>query len=91
MERAKVALQTCLEARIVVTGSLHAEVIIRFPIAEALVSVAIQGPLEIVLSLKGGETCITVVDSRGNTSLALPSLPGTDGRVDVARRILGRS
>ena len=88
-ERTKSTVQTSLSAKILVSGLLHPGVVIRFPIAEAMVRVPQRGPLEIVLSNKGGEMHIAVVDRCRNTSLALPSLPSANGSVAIARKILG--
>ena len=88
LEQSKTALQSSLSAKIAVSGVLHPGVIIRFPIAEALLAVAMRGPLEIVLCTKGGATYIAAVDRCRNTSVPLPSLPSADGRVEAVRKML---
>ena len=84
----KTSLQTCMDHRIVVSGLLHPGVIIRYPVAEALVTEPLRGVIEIALCTKGSESHIVAIDRCRNTSRPLQSLPGADGRAEMAHKIM---
>ena len=88
LEHTKTSLQTSMNTKICVASLLHPGVIVRYPVAEGLVTMPMRGPLEIILRTTGGETHILVIDRCRNTSTPLQSLPGAEGQADIARKIL---
>ena len=88
LEHEMADLRSAMDAKIVVNSILHAGVLVRFPVAAALISAPMRGPLEITLRCTGGETQIVVIDRCRNTCIPLPSLSGSEGIADMARKFL---
>jgi ribosomal protein L17 len=86
--QSKSTLRTCLDTRIVVASLLHPGVIIRYPVAEALVDARWRGPVEIALQFHGSDAHVVVIDRCRNTATPLPNVPNADARMEFARHFL---
>jgi hypothetical protein len=88
VEGHKAALQTSLDTRIVVAGLLHPGVLVRFPVAAALVAARLRGPVEIALQNCRGDFQVVAIDRCRNTVTPLPACSAADASFDFARRFL---
>jgi hypothetical protein len=86
--QSKSTLRTCLDTRIMVASLLHPGVIIRYPVAEALVDARWRGPVEIALQVRGSDAQVVVIDRCRNITKPLPSIPNAEARMEFARRFL---
>jgi uncharacterized protein len=86
--QSKATLRTCLGTRILVSSLLHPGVIIRYPVAEAVVDARWRGPVEIALQLQGSEAHVMVIDRCRNITKPLPVVPNAEARMEFVRRFL---
>jgi uncharacterized protein len=87
-ESSRTALHNCLGTRITVSSLVHPGVLIRFPLAEGMVTSRLRGPIDIALENHGSESRVVLIDASRNRVTPLPPPPGSLGQQSPAFRIL---